>query len=134
MNKKKRLVLGISIIAVLLAYMALTTGIVSRTYEVSEAVSMKQDQSDNIIIVNGTLVKGSDQWDPVTRIWTFSMTDGIASMDVFYKGDKPDVPPEAENVQVVVTGQFNDSVFVAIKKPLTKCPSKYEPSSGDILK
>ncbi len=62
------------------------------------------------------------------------MTDGIATIDVLYQGENIDVPPEYNNVGVVVTGQFNDTLFVAIKKPLTKCPSKYEADTKDIVK
>ncbi len=133
MNKKQRFILGVSIVAVLLGYLAFN-GLESNQYEVKEAVAAKQNLTDKIIVVNGTLVKGSDKWDSGSRIWTFKMTDGIATMDVFYQGDKPDVPPQAEDVQVIVTGQFNNSVFVAYKKPLTKCPSKYEASTQDIVK
>ncbi len=124
MNKRKRLLLGIAIVAVLLGYLGFN-GLESNQYEVSEAIAAKDSLAGKILIVNGTLVKGTDKWDSLNRTFTFKMTDGIATLDVTYTGDKPDIPPEAETVQVVATGQFNGNAFEAFRM-LTKCPSKYE--------
>lgn len=123
MNKKNRLILGVSIIAVLLGTLALMTE--SNQYEVSEAVAAKGNLTDKVIIVNGSMVPGTDKWDSLNRTLTFKMTDGIATLDVVYKGDKPNLPPEATNIEAVVTGQFNNNIFEAFRM-LTKCPSKYE--------
>ncbi len=131
MNKKQRLVFGVSIVVVLLGFLVFN-GVESRRYEVGEALAARANLTSKIIDVNGTLVKGSNQWDSFNRTLTFKMTDGLATIDVIHQGENIDVPPDAENVQVIVTGQFNNSLFVAIKRPLTKCPSKYEASVGDI--
>ncbi len=133
MDKKQRLVLGVSIVVVLLGFLAFN-GVESNRYEVSQAVAAKANLTGKIIDVNGTLVTGSNQWDTLNRTLTFKMTDNIATIDVIYRGENIDVPPGYENIQVIATGQFNNSLFVAIKKPLTKCPSKYEASSGDIAR
>ncbi|MFZ3058194.1 MAG: cytochrome c maturation protein CcmE [Candidatus Methanoperedens sp.] len=125
MNKKKRLILGVSIIVVLLGYVAFTTVQASNQYEVSEAVAAHGNLTGKVIIVNGSMVPGTDNWDALNRTLTFKMTDGIATLDVVYKGDKPNLPPEATDIQAVVTGQFNNNVFEAFRM-LTKCPSKYE--------
>jgi cytochrome c-type biogenesis protein CcmE len=125
MNKKKRLLLGVSIAAVLFAYLALSTGVVSNQYEVGEAVAAQDTLAGKVIIVNGSMVPGTDHWDPLNRTLTFKLTDGKATIDVVYTGDKPNLSPEAVNIQAVVTGQFNNNVFEAFRM-LTKCPSKYE--------
>lgn len=127
MNKKKRLLLGVSIVAVLLGYLSFN-GLESNQYEVSDAIAARENLTGKVIVVNGTLVTGTDRWDALNRTLTFKMTDGIASLDVVYTGDKPDIPPEATNIQAVVTGQFNENVFEAFRM-LTKCPSKYEGES-----
>lgn len=124
MNKKNKLLTGVSIIVVLLLYLALSTGS-SNQYEVSGAVADRENLTEKIIIVNGSMVAGSDKWDALNRTLTFKMTDGIATMDVIYIGDKPNVPPEATDIQTIVTGQFNGTVFKSFRM-LTKCPSKYE--------
>ena len=133
MNKKQRFVLGISIVAVLLGYLALTTGVASNQYEVSEAVAAKQNLTDRVINVNGSIIIGTEKWDSFNRTFTFKLTDGIAVIDVIYTGDKPNIPPDYTSIDAVVTGRLNDSVFEGYKM-LTKCPSKYEASTEDIKK
>jgi cytochrome c-type biogenesis protein CcmE len=125
MNKKNRLILGISIVGVLLGYLVLSSGVATNQYEVGEAAAAHDALAGKIIIVNGSMVAGSDQWDALNRTLTFKLTDGKATIDVVYTGDKPNLPPEATNIQAVVTGQFNNNVFEAFRM-LTKCPSKYE--------
>ena len=126
MNKKTRLLFGVSIIVVLLGYMGymqLTAD--SSLFEVSGALAAKEKIGDKPITVNGTLVPGTDKWDPATKTLTFKMTDGVAIMDVVYIGDKPNMPNEAVSIQTIVTGQFNNNMFQAFRM-LTKCPSTYE--------
>ncbi len=52
-----------------------------------------------VIIVNGSMVAGSDRWDALNRTLTFKLTDGKATIDVVYTGDKPNLLPEATNIQ-----------------------------------
>ncbi|MFA4956664.1 MAG: cytochrome c maturation protein CcmE [Candidatus Methanoperedens sp.] len=129
MNKKNRLLLGVSIIVILLGYMGymqLTSE--SSLFEVSGALAAKEKLGDKPITVNGTLVPGTDNWDPATKTLTFKMTDGVATMNVVYIGDKPNMPAETVSIQTIVTGQFNNNVFQAFRM-LTKCPSTYEGKS-----
>ncbi len=130
MNKKHRFILGVSVVIVLLAYLVIM-GVPSNTYEVRQAVANKADLTDKVILINGTMVTGTDNWDSFNRTLTFKLTDGIATIDVIYTGDKPNLPEQGQdenNVQAVVTGQFdNNDVFRAYQM-LTKCPSKYEGS------
>ena len=132
MNKKHRLIFGVSIVVVLLGYLAFI-GVESNNYEVSQAVAAKDTLAGKMIVVNGTLVPGTDNWDALNRTLTFKMTDGIATIDVIYTGVKPEIPPEYTNINVIATGNFDNNVFKAYKM-LTKCPSKYEASAGDIKK
>jgi cytochrome c-type biogenesis protein CcmE len=74
------------------------------------------------------LVPGTDKWDPAAKTLIFKMTDGVATMDVVYIGDKPNMPAEAVSIQTIVTGQFNNNKFQAFRM-LTKCPSTYEGKS-----
>ena len=124
MNKKNRLILGVTIVVVLLGYLFLNT-VTSKQYEVSDAVAARETLAGKPITVNGTLVPGTDKWDPLTKTLTFKMTDSIATMDVVYVGDKPNMPAEAVSIQTIVTGQFNNNKFEAFRM-LTKCPSKYD--------
>jgi cytochrome c-type biogenesis protein CcmE len=125
MNKKNRLILGVAIVVILLGYLLASSG-TSKVYEVSEAVAARETFAGKPpITVNGTLIPGTDKWDPLNNTLTFEMTDGIATMDVVYIGDKPNMAAEAVSIQAIVTGQFNNNVFEAFRM-LTKCPSKYE--------
>lgn len=125
MKKKNRLIFGVAIIAVLLGSLLFAYGGTANQYEVSRALAEKGKIADSVIIVNGSLVKGTENWDPLTKTLIFKMTDGKAVLDVEYIGDKPNMPAEAEDIQVIVTGQFYGNQFKAFRM-LTKCPSKYE--------
>ena len=132
MNKKQRFIVGGLIIIVLLAYIGLS-GVTSNQYEVSDVVSAQDELAGKVINVNGSLVVGTDKWDGINRTLNFKMTDGKQTIDVIYTGDKPDIPPDYEEIQVVATGKFNNDVFEAFKL-LTKCPSKYEGNVEDSVK
>ena len=129
MKKKQRFIFGVSVVIVLLAYLVFI-GVPSSNYEVSQAIADKANLTDKVILINGTMVQGTDKWDSFNRTLTFKLTDGISTIDVVFTGDKPNLPPEAEEntVQAVVTGKFDDNVFRAYQM-LTKCPSKYEGSN-----
>ena len=131
MKKKQRFILGVSIVIVLLAYLVII-GVPSNTYEVSRALADKANLTDKVIVVNGTMVTGTDNWDSFNRTLTFKLTDSIATIDVVYTGDKPNLPPQAEEntVQAVVTGKFDDNDVFKAYQMLTKCPSKYEGSNN----
>jgi len=130
MKKKQRFILGVSVVIVLLTYLVVI-GVPSSSYEVSQAIADKANLTDKVILINGTMVQGTDKWDSFNRTLTFKLTDGISTIDVVFTGDKPNLPPEAEEntVQAVVTGKFDDNDVFKAYQMLTKCPSKYEGSN-----
>jgi len=128
MKKKQRFILGVSVVIVLLAYLVFI-GVPSSNYEVSQAIADKANLTDKVILINGTMVQGTDKWDSFNRTLTFKLTDGISTIDVVFTGDKPNLPPQEDNennVQAVVTGKFDDNDVFRAYQMLTKCPSKYE--------
>ncbi len=130
MNKKQRFILGVSVIIVLLIYLVII-GVPPSNYEVSQAVHDKANLTDKVILINGSMVHGTDNWDSYNRTLTFKLTDGITTIGVIYTGEKPNLPPTGEddnNVQAVVTGKFDDNDVFRAYQMLTKCPSKYEGS------
>jgi cytochrome c-type biogenesis protein CcmE len=132
MNKKQRFILGVSVIIVLLAYLVII-GVPSSNYEVSQAVLDKANLTDKVILINGTMVQGTDKWDSFNRTLAFKLSDGISTIDVVFTGDKPNLPPQEDNesnVQAVVTGKFDDNNVFRAYQMLTKCPSKYEGSKN----
>jgi len=127
MKKKQRFILGVSIIVVMLVTL-FYIGVPSNTYEVSRALADKANLTDKVIVINGTMVTGTDNWDSFNRTLTFKLTDGINTIDVVFTGDKPNLPPQGDEstVQAVVTGQFDKNDVFRAYQMLTKCPSKYE--------
>ncbi len=122
--------LGISIVIVLLACLVII-GVPSSNYEVSQAIADKANLTDKVIIINGTIVRGTDNWDRINRTLTFRLTDGMATIDVIFTGEIPNLPPQGKdenNVQAVLTGKFDDNGVFRAYQMLTKCPSKYEGS------
>ncbi len=135
MNKKKRLILGVSIVAVLLVYLVINS-VPTSNYEVGQAVADRANLTDKVILINGTMILKPDSWDSFNRTLTFKLTDNIATIDVVYRGDKPNLPDQKEdqnNVQAVVTGKFDDNNVFSAYQMLTKCPSKYE-GTGNLTK
>ena len=137
MNKKQKLVLGVSIVVLMLGFLIFTTTMNSSMYEVRDAVAAKQNLTDKVIIINGTMVTDTENWVPEKHTFTFKLTDGIETIGVIFTGEKPNISPQEVNdtntIQAVVTGQFDKDVFKAYKM-LTKCPSKYEASPENIAR
>ena len=83
----------------------------SNQYEVSEAISTKEKIAGRTISVNGSLVQGSDHWEAFNHTLTFKMTDGASTIDVVYRGEKPDI--QCTNIRIMATGQFEGDTFKA---------------------
>ncbi len=91
-------------------------------YDVSEAISAKEKIADRTIIINGSLVTGSDHWEVFNHTLTFKMTDGESTIDVVYRGEKPDL--QCTNIQIRATGQFEGDTFKT-QNLWILAPSKY---------
>ena len=78
----------------------------------------------NGLRVNGKVVHGSiDRYDTGEDVG-FVMTDGDATLAVYYRGIIPDT--FVDGADVVVEGQLQDDGVFAAHNLLAKCPSKYE--------
>lgn len=85
---------------------------------INEAITEKEDK---IIWVNGSILKGSFI-SLENGEYTFTLTDGISTMNVSFAGELPlSFSPDSN---VVILGTINNSKFHAIKI-ITKCPTKY---------
>jgi len=69
----------------LLAYLAFSQGVTENQFQVSEAVAAKDQMKEKIMIINGSMLPGSD-WDPVARTLKFKLTDGKSTIDIIFKG------------------------------------------------
>ena len=98
-------------------------GTESNLYEVSKAISEKDKIADRTISINGSLVTGSDHWEVFNHTLTFKMTDGASTIDVVYRGEKPDL--QCTNIQVRATGQFEGDTFKARNLWILSYPKYY---------
>ncbi|NIM00924.1 MAG: hypothetical protein GTN89_08490 [Acidobacteria bacterium] len=74
--------------------------------------------------VNGKVVEGTIEREATGEDVAFQMTDGIATLAVYYRGIIPDT--FVDGADVVVEGRLQDDGVFAAHTLLAKCPSKYE--------
>jgi len=74
--------------------------------------------------VNGKVVHGTIERHNTGEDVAFSMTDGLATLAVYYRGIIPDT--FVDGADVVVEGQLQSDGVFAAHTLLAKCPSKYE--------
>lgn len=128
MERKKKNMLGIGIVAILILYLAAQSfsNALSFYYEVGEFVQKADSLNGKIVNVNGTIVKGSTIWEPEKARLTFKLGDNNATVTVVSNEGMPG--NYKEGIPAVVTGYFANNTFVA-NQVVTKCPSKY---GGDL--
>jgi len=136
MNKRARnRLIGITAI-MLIAIVAIIATVGLRGGTASN-VTVKQATSDkkNIgkrIKVGGVVVTGS--WDKKTNPMTFKIRDEADSsgtgtqITVIYSGTAPST--FGDGVTAIVTGEFDANNTIKAGEMITKCPSKYESSTG----
>jgi cytochrome c-type biogenesis protein CcmE len=99
------------------------------TYDVSEAIGAKEKVAGKTIHINGTLVRGTDQWDVPNQTMTFKITDDLSNIVVVYKGEGDKI--QCTDAQVLATGQFEGSIFKAQNMFITSSPKFYPPQTSE---
>ncbi len=82
------------------------------------------DQARSGLRVNGKVVHGTIERHDTGEDVGFRMTDGQATLAVYYNGIIPDTFVDGANV--VVEGRLQSDGTFAAHTLLAKCPSKYE--------
>jgi cytochrome c-type biogenesis protein CcmE len=82
------------------------------------------DQTRSGLRVNGKVVHGTIERHDTGEDVGFSMTDGQATLAVYYRGIIPDT--FVDGADVVVEGRLQSDGVFAAHVLLAKCPSKYE--------
>jgi len=82
------------------------------------------DQTRSGLRVNGKVVHGTIERHDTGEDVGFSMTDGQATLAVYYRGIIPDT--FVDGADVVVEGRLQSDGVFAAHTLLAKCPSKYE--------
>jgi cytochrome c-type biogenesis protein CcmE len=114
MQKRKRFLIGGLIIVGALAYITYGGMQEAMVYfkMPSELKAEESGAQDKFLRMGGMVVKGSLQADVKNLTYRFDLTDGTASIPVFFKGIPPDLFTEGKGA--VVEGRMgSDGIFQA---------------------
>ena len=128
MLRKKRFLIGGIIIFLAIGYLGYMgfQGSATYYYTVSELMEQRGSIYGETVRVNGQVAPGSLEQDVVGRTLRFTITDGEASLPVFYQG----VVPDSFKVggEVVIEGHLNSVGTFQAHTLMPKCPSRYVPA------
>jgi cytochrome c-type biogenesis protein CcmE len=112
MTKRGKLVGGLAVIAVALAYMIYAGVTQSAVYFVTPSELKAGAVSGKAYRLGGMVMPGSLKWDPATLDLAFVLSDGAATVPVRHKGTAPDLFGEGRGA--VVEGRWTgDGYFKA---------------------
>jgi len=124
-----KFILAIGVIGIALTYLVYGGVRDAKVYyltigELKERVPSVYEEN---VRVSGTVVSGSIKKD-VDGALEFTITDGIQSVDVKYRGIIPDI--FKDEVEAVVEGLYTPENVFQANLLLAKCPTKYESLDG----
>jgi cytochrome c-type biogenesis protein CcmE len=127
--KRRRFIFVGAIVLIAIAFVAYIGFSKFATYDIT--VSQFVAQSDSLtgkqVRVVGEVVPGSVNQDSGNFTLSFTISEGNVSLPVIYQGVVPDT--FKEGTDVVVEGKSDQQGVFHASQLITKCPSKYEPSS-----
>lgn len=128
MLRKKRFLIGGIIIFLAIGYLGYVGFMSSATYyyTVSELMEQRGSVYGETVRVNGQVASGSLEQDAVGRTLRFIITDGEASLPVFYQGVVPDSFKVGRDV--VIEGHLDSVGIFQAHTLMPKCPSRYVPA------
>ncbi len=129
MLKKKRFLIGGSIVFLAIGYLGFVafTSAATYYYTVSELIEQGNSIYGENVRVNGQVTPGSVEQESAGRLLRFTIIDvaGEESLPVVYQGVVPDTFKVGN--EVVVEGRLNSSGIFQAHTLMPKCPSKYVP-------
>ena len=131
MQRRKRYVIGALIIVGALSYIMYGGMQQAMVYfkMPSELKAEESSSRDKFLRMGGMVVKGSLQADVQNLTYRFELSDGTASIPVFFKGIPPDLFTEGKGA--VVEGRIGaDGVFHATMI-MAKHAEEYSPHADD---
>ena len=125
MLRKKRFLIGGTIVFVAIAYLGFMGFQSSATYyyTVSELMEHGSSIYGENVRVDGQIAPGSVQQEAAGRTLRFIISDEEANLPVVYQGLVPDTFKVGN--EIVVEGHLNSSGIFQANTILTKCPSRY---------
>jgi cytochrome c-type biogenesis protein CcmE len=131
MIKRRRFIIGAVIILAALSYIIYGGMQEAIVYFVtpSELKAKETTSTDKFLRMGGMVVKGSLHKDVKNLTYRFELTDGAASVPVFFRGVPPDL--FADGKGAVVEGRLSgDGVFQATTI-MAKHAEEYSPHTND---
>lgn len=98
-------------------------------FTVTEIKAQGSSLYGKTVRVNGVVVPGSIVREEGSFLVTFTIAEGGETLSVTYNGVAPDT--FKDDAEVVVEGRLSDSGVFQADTLLAKCPSKYEPQTGE---
>lgn len=121
---KKRLIIGIGIIAVALAGLMWVSMREATVYYVTVAEALAQHQTDAPVRISGSVDGASIDYDAQGAMLRFTLEDGAHRLPVLYRGAQPDML--RDGATAVVEGMLNQQGVFEAQDLMLQCPSKYE--------
>ncbi len=127
MFKKKKFVIGVTIVVVAIGYLGFMgfQGSAMYYYRVGELLDMGSEAYDQGLRISGTVVAGSIDRDVASLTVEFTVVEEGETLPVVFTGVTPDT--FKDDADVVVEGELARSGVFQADTILMKCPSKYEP-------
>jgi cytochrome c-type biogenesis protein CcmE len=124
---KKRYLIGVAILAIVVAYLIYLSfgSSVSYYVTVSEFFARGTELYDTDVRVAGRIMDSSVDWNSEELKLTFTITEGGETMMVIYQGAKPSGFKAGSNI--LVEGRYHSDGIFHASQLILKCPSKYEP-------
>ena len=125
MRKKKKFVIGGFIVIIAIAYLTFMgfSNQSSANYTVSQLLEQRSSVHGDTVRVNGHVALGSLMQEDVGRTLRFTITDGEASLSVFYQGVVPDTFKVGNDV--VIKGYLDSVGIFQAHTLMPKCPTRY---------
>lgn len=129
-GRSRRFIIGGLIILAALSYLIYTGMREAVVYFVtpSELKAQEQTTKDKFLRMGGMVVQGSLQKDLKRLTYRFQITDGVATIPVFFRGVPPDLFSEGKGA--VVEGRFGEDGVFHATIIMAKHAEEYSPPEG----
>lgn len=137
--KRKKLLIGVAVIALALAGLVLTGVRQSVVYFVTPSeLTTETAQTTRAYRLGGMVVEGSLRKNPATREHRFVVSDGKATVPVRFRGIPPDLFAEGRGAVVEGTlgadGTFEATTIMAKHSEEYRAPDDAEPGYQELLR
>ncbi|MCD1261052.1 cytochrome c maturation protein CcmE [Paenibacillus athensensis] len=127
MKKNKKILFAVIPLVVVIALLiaANTTNSSSQEVTLDKVIAAPDKYKEKLITVQGDLQESTVNWDATSTLLRFQIKQDDRTIDVEYKGVKPDT--FSDGTIVMADGVYDAGRGMLVAERLrTRCPSKYE--------